>query len=91
MVLVILVKVLADDEGGGHVDEAGSHTVEQAVGEEQPLETADEGRAQAAGGQDDRANQAAPAVAAVAQRADEGHRHRGAGQRDAERQGPNPV
>lgn len=36
VVLMVFVKVLSDDQGRGHVDEGGTHSVEQTVGEKQP-------------------------------------------------------
>ena len=45
VVLVVLVKVLADDEGRSHVEQTGADSIQQAVCEEHPLERADERRA----------------------------------------------
>lgn len=39
---MMLIKVLADNQRRGHVEQTGADTIEQAVREEHPLESAHE-------------------------------------------------
>jgi len=91
VVLVVLLEVVADDQGRRHVDETGAETVHGAVRHEEPLGRPDERRPDETDGQDAGAEQAADAEALVTEHADEADRQRRARQRYAERQRSDPV
>ena len=89
---VIGAEVIDDDERRRHVDEAWADAVQQTVSDEQPLGLVDERRPDTADGQYGDTQQPAGTVAARrSQRAYEADGQRGACQRHAERQRPNPV
>lgn len=71
VVLVVLLEVVADDQRGRHVDEAGADAVHEAVRQEQPLGYPHERRPDAADRQNAGAEQAADAETAMTEHPDE--------------------
>ena len=91
MTWVVLVEVFADDERRGHVDEARTHAIQQAVRQEHPLQGRHKGRGQAADEEHQCAHQPRHAVAVTSGQPDDEDGQRRARQRDAERESPDPV
>ena len=91
MILVIFLKVVADDEGRRHVDEARADAVQETVREEQPLRRLYERRSDTADRQDTSAEQAADAETAMTEHPDKSDRQRCTRQRYTERERSDPI
>ena len=77
MEAMVTGEVVSDNQRGGHVDETGAHSIQDAVCEEHPLDVRDKRGGQAAHTEDDGTSQAGDTEGIVLKTSDKDHRQWG--------------